>query len=151
MTFVQNRFFKKSDSPTNTQPLAFLLTSKPLSDIPAVIWELQNYSQKSFKLPHLLSQIVDDSCQSLCNQFSVPTELLQVHMSPKHAQKPCITSLHKETDGQDDKNTDLMSMMEFREELRWLSRCESVKAGSLRIPKRSCSHARVSSARLIFL
>ncbi len=48
-------------------------------------------------------------------------------------------------------DTDRMSMMEWRAGLRWLSRWDRVKEGRRRMPKRSCSHARVSSARFIFL
>lgn len=43
------------------------------------------------------------------------------------------------------------SMMLLRWPSRWLSRWDRVKAGSRRMAKRSCSQARMSSARLIFL
>lgn len=45
----------------------------------------------------------------------------------------------------------LTSMMLLRWPSRWLSRWDRVKAGSRRMAKRSCSQARISSARLIFL
>lgn len=53
--------------------------------------------------------------------------------------------------GQEGGRTHRTSMMLLRWPSRWLSRWERVKAGSRRMAKRSCSQARISSARLIFL
>lgn len=48
-------------------------------------------------------------------------------------------------------NNHLVSKMEFLIWLRWLLRWETVNAGRRRMLKRSCSQARKSSAKLIFL
>lgn len=129
---------------------------------------------------YLLRQVVYDSRQRFGDDFSVATELRQIHVRPaRHRINRKTTSSNQTnqwaaregTSRQSDRekapiithpavaspapssedDTDRMSMMEWRAGLRWLSRWDRVKEGRRRMPKRSCSHARVSSARLIFL